>query len=95
MAFTYDTDFLFRHLDANPYNLQLVAGYPQLDNHWATAAQFQREGFNAASDAECPYNDGTSAALHWNVGRTIGEEETPYGDELCRNGIPIDDCTCC
>jgi hypothetical protein len=23
------------------------------------------------------------------------EDETPYGDELCRNGIIIDDCTCC
>jgi hypothetical protein len=21
--------------------------------------------------------------------------ETPYGEELCRNGIPIADCTCC
>jgi hypothetical protein len=74
MSFTYPTDFLFRHLDANPYNLQLVAGYPQLCNHWATAAQFQREGFNADAGAICPYNDGTSAALHWNVGRTINAD---------------------
>jgi hypothetical protein len=71
MTFTYPTDFLLRHLEANPYNLQLVAGYPQLCNHWANAAQFQREGFNAASDAECPYKAGTSAALHWNKGRGV------------------------
>lgn len=23
------------------------------------------------------------------------DDETPYGEELCRNGIPIADCTCC
>ena len=30
-------------------------------------------------------------------GRTpiTDDDETPYGDELCRNGIPIADCTCC
>ena len=69
MSFTYPTDFLLRHLEANPYNLQLVAGYPQLCNHWANAAKFQREGSQAAVDAVCPYKAGTSAALHWNKGR--------------------------
>jgi hypothetical protein len=25
----------------------------------------------------------------------LDEPETPYGDELCRNGLPIADCNCC
>jgi hypothetical protein len=69
MSFTYPTEYLLRHLAANPHNLPRIAGFPQLCNHWANAAKFQLEGSQATIDAKCPYKAGTSAALHWNKGR--------------------------
>ncbi len=36
-----------------------------------------------------------SLGLELNDSGDYVEIETPYGEELCRNGIPIADCTCC
>ena len=60
-------------------------------------------------DTDCPYNYRDSISddcrynrwqLGWLDARSKASgpsmwEETPYGEELCRNGVAIADCNCC
>jgi hypothetical protein len=56
-----------------------------------------RESVNfVESLASVDYWPGLTRQSQW-IKDVIGEleAETPYSEELCRNGNPIADCTCC
>jgi hypothetical protein len=76
--------------------MALTSNNPQswIDTLWEAIWAYE-DTFSDTLDIETSNKiDDIKTAMAW-ITESLGLDETPYGEELCRNGKPIVDCDCC
>ena len=76
--------------------MTLTRNNPQswLDAIWESVWAYEQT-FGDCLDSETSDKiDDIKTAMAW-VTESLGLDETPYSESLCRNGKPMADCDCC
>ena len=76
--------------------MALTSNTPQsgLDTLWEVIWAYE-DTFDIPDSVEATDKmDDIKTAMAW-ITESLGLDEMPYGEELCRNGKPIAQCDCC